>query len=275
MNASIRTSCLRRANLRFALVLAPAPLVAWLIWHGQPLAAALVFATVLTTMTIGTLVPRCALFGRMIKHLPPDGNQALLTIDDGPHPEHTPAILDILDQHRIKALFFLVGERAARHPHLVSEIAARGHEIGNHTQTHPATTFWMLRPVRLWREIADCQETLAAICPDHAPRFFRPPAGHHNLFTALTAHALGLKMMLWSARGFDGVLTDVPAITLRIACRLKAGAIVLIHEGTPVAVEVAQAVSSMLAASGLKCDTPPASLAFGDDEVVVERRATP
>ncbi len=274
MKADIRASCLRRAYFRFALTLAPLPVVIWLAARGQPLAAALLFCTVLTTMVIGTLVPRCPLFGRMIKQLPQAENQALLTIDDGPHPEHTPAILDILDRHRIKALFFLVGKNAAQHPQLVREIVARGHEIGNHTQTHPAGTFWILHPARLWREIADCQETLASLCPDQPPRFFRPPAGHHNLFTALIAHALGLRMMLWSARGFDGVLTDVPTITQRIARRLKAGAIVLIHEGTPVAVEVALAVASLLAASGLKC-VPPDSLAFSDDEVVVERRAAP
>ncbi len=274
MNAGIRACALRRAYFRFALALAPVPMVLWLLGNGQPLTAALLFCTVLTTMMIGTLMPRCALFGRMIKQLPQACNQVLFTIDDGPHPEHTPAILDILDRHHIKALFFLVGERASQHPHLVREIIARGHEIGNHTQTHPAGTFWMLRPARLWREIADCQETLAALCPDHPPRFFRPPAGHHNLFTALIAQALGLRMMLWSARGFDGVLTDVPTITRRIAQRMKPGAIVLIHEGTPVAVEVAQTVTALLTANRFECE-PPASLAFSDDEMVVERRASP
>jgi peptidoglycan-N-acetylglucosamine deacetylase len=275
MNATLRASALRRAYLRMTLALAPAPVVLWLLWRGQTMEAVLLFCTVLTTMMIGTLVPRCALFGPMIKRLPQAGDQVLLTIDDGPHPQHTPAILDVLDRHQIKALFFLVGERAAQHPQLVREIVARGHEIGNHTQTHPATTFWMLRPVRLWREIAGCQETLTALCPEKPPRFFRPPAGHHNIFTAQIAKALGLRMMLWSARGFDGVLQDVPTITQRISSRLQAGAIVLIHEGTPVAVEVAEAVAAMLAASGLKCDTPPASLAFGDDEMVVERCAAP
>lgn len=274
MNAAVRASTLRQAYFRFALGLLPVPVVIWLAGHGQPLAAVLLFCTVLTTMTIGTLVPRCALFGRMIKRLPQAGNPVLLTIDDGPHPEHTPAILDILDRHRIKALFYLVGERAMQHPELVRDILARGHEIGNHTQTHPASTFWMLRPARLWREIAGCQETLAALCPDQPPRFFRPPAGHHNLFTALIARSLGLRMMLWTARGFDGVLTDVPTITRRISHRLKPGAIVLIHEGTPVAVEVAEAVAAMMVASGLPC-VPPASIAFRDDEMVVERRAAP
>lgn len=275
MNSAVRASVIRRAYFRMMLGLAPVPLVVWLLWRGQTSFAWLLFALVLATMMIGTLVPRCALFGRMIKQLPASGNQVLLTIDDGPHPQHTPAILDILDQHCIKALFFLVGERAAQHPQLVREILARGHEIGNHTQTHPAATFWMLRPVRLWREIAGCQETLTSLCDGRPPRFFRPPAGHHNLFTALIAKSLGMKMMLWSARGFDGVIHHVPAITRRIARRLQAGAIVLIHEGTPVAVEVAQAVASLLAASGFKCDTPPASLPFGDDEVVVKRCTTP
>ncbi|MDI1311583.1 polysaccharide deacetylase family protein [Prosthecobacter sp.] len=270
MNAATRACALRRAYFLFALTLAPLPVVIWLIWHEQPLAALLLFCTVLTTLMIGTLVPRCALFGRMIKQLPQAGNQVLLTIDDGPHPQHTPAILDLLERHQIKALFFLVGKNAAQHPHLVREIIARGHEIGNHTQMHPAGTFWLLHPTRLWREIADCQETLVAICPDHPPRFFRPPAGHHNLFTALIAHALGLRMMMWSARGFDGVQTDVPTITQRIARRLQPGAIVLIHEATPVAIEVAQSVTSLLENSGLKCDTPPASLAFGDDEVATK-----
>jgi peptidoglycan-N-acetylglucosamine deacetylase len=275
MNAALRARTLRRAYLRMALVLAPAPVVLWLACSGHAAAAALLFCTALTTIVAGTLVPRCALFGAMVKRLPPGRNDVLLTIDDGPHPEHTPAILEILDQHGIKALFFLVGERAAEHPELVRQIVARGHEIGNHTQTHPATTFWMLRPPRMWQEIAGCQETLAALCPESPPRFFRPPAGHHNAFTALTARALGLRMMLWSARGFDGVVQDVPAITRRIASRLQPGAIVLIHEATPVAAEVARQVAAMIKASGLRCATPPALLPLGDDEVVVEWSGAP
>ncbi len=267
MNAEARSRCLRRMCLRHLIAFSPPLIIGWMAWQGQTLAALLLFSVALATMMIGTLVPRCAWFGRMIKQLPPSGNQALLTIDDGPHPQHTPAILDLLDQHRIKAVFFLIGDRAAQHPHLVREIVARGHEIGNHTQTHPAATFWVLRPAALWHEIATCQQTLTAICPDHPPRFFRPPAGHHNIFTAPIAAALGLPMMMWSARGFDGVSQQVPTITQRISRRLQPGAIVLIHEGTPVALEVAQAVATMLTKSALICDTPPASLAFRDDEI--------
>lgn len=275
MNADSRQHCLQRAYLRLAISFTPLLIVGWLVWQGWVGAAVFLFCTVLTTITIGTLVPRCALFGRMIKRLPQAGNRVLLTIDDGPHPQHTPAILDILDRHHIKAIFFLVGDRAAEHPELVRDIIARGHEVGNHTQTHPATTFWALRPAGLWREIAGCQETLTSICPEHPPRLFRPPAGHHNMFTALVAQSLGLKMMLWNARGFDGVVQNVSFVRQRIHSRLKAGSIVLIHEATPIAIEVAQSVTTMLAQSGLECSTPPASFTFGDDEVVVEGRAAP
>lgn len=246
MNAETRARCLRTAYLRLVIALLPLLVVGWLVSCGQMFAAGLLFCSVLTLMMIGTLVPRCALFGPMIKRLPHRNGHALLTIDDGPHPEHTPAILDILDRHQMKAIFFLIGARAARHPELVREIVARGHEIANHTQTHPAAFFWALRPVALWREVAGCQETLTAICPEHPPRFFRPPAGHHNVFSFVVSQALGLKMLMWNARGFDGVIQDVSFITERIRRRLKPGCIVLIHEATPVAVEVAEQVAAML-----------------------------
>ncbi len=275
MNAATRTRCLRAAYLRYAITFLPLAAVGCLAWAGHTWAAGGLFVVTAGTMMTATLMPRCSLFGRMLKKLPAGTNQALLTIDDGPHPEHTPAILDLLDRHHIKALFFLVGDRAAQHPDLVRSIVARGHEIGNHTQTHPATSFWSLKPARMWQEIAGCQDTLTQICPDHAPRWFRPPAGHHNLFTFVVVRFLGLRMMMWNARGFDGVVTDVEKITSRIRSRLKPGAIVLIHEGTPVAIAVAEAVTQMLANSRLDCGSALSALPLGHDEVVVERRAAP
>jgi peptidoglycan/xylan/chitin deacetylase (PgdA/CDA1 family) len=209
--------------------------------------ATLVFCITLVVIVIGTLVPRCSLFGPLVKRQPPDSKTPLLTIDDGPHPEHTPAILDILDRHGLKAIFFLIGDRAAQYPHLVHEILCRGHEIANHTQTHPATTFWTLRPRRMWDEIARCQDTLTRIAPEHPPRWFRPPAGHHNAFCVPTARAMGLQTLMWTARGFDGALTNIDSIVSRIRRNLTPDGIVLIHEGTPVCVEVTEKVAEMLA----------------------------
>lgn len=275
MTAAIRTRCLRASRLHLALALAPLAVVLWLASHEHLIAGTLLFVATGAVMMMGTLMPRCGLFGPMIKRLPPGSDSVLLTVDDGPHPEHTPAFLDLFDRHGIKAVFFLIGERAAQHPELVREIVRRGHEIGNHTQTHPASSFWSLRPPEMWQEIVTCQETLTRICPEHPPRFFRPPAGHHNMFSFIVVRCLGLRMMMWNARGFDGVRTDVGRIVGRIRSRLEPGAIVLIHEGTPVAVELAEEVTRMLAESGLRCGTPPSGLAFTHDEVVVEGGAAP
>lgn len=264
MNSAARARCQRLALIRLGIALTPLVVTVALMASGHGIMAALVFVPVGILMTLGTVMPRCALFGRMIKDLPPGSDKLLLTIDDGPHPEHTPLFLDVLDQHGIKAVFFLIGERAARHPDLVREIVRRGHELGNHTQTHPAGTFWSLRPAALWREVDDCQKTLTSICPEHPPRFFRPPAGHHNLFTFAIVQSLGLRMMLWSVRGFDGVLKDVNAITHRIQQGLKPGAIVLIHEATPVAADVVKAVAPLLGGSGLDCGSPPRALEFAE-----------
>ncbi|MGV3658830.1 MAG: polysaccharide deacetylase family protein [Prosthecobacter sp.] len=265
MTAAIRSRCLRVACLRLVISLLPLGMVAWLVWQGNGAAALLIFLVTMATMMTGMLMPRCSLFGPMIKRLPAGSDKVLLTVDDGPHPEHTPAFLDLFDRHGIKAVFFLIGDRAARHPELVREIVRRGHEIGNHTQSHPAGSFWSLSPARLWREIAGCQETLTRICPEHPPRFFRPPAGHHNLSTFVVVRYMGLRMMMWSARGFDGVRTDVGRIVARIRSRLEPGAIVVIHEATPVAVEVAEAVTQLLAESGLECRVAPSRLASGHD----------
>lgn len=274
MNATTRARCLRAAYARMVVALLPMLLAVILAWRGQSFAALTVFTVAFATVTVGTIIPRCTLFGRMITTLPEGKRHALLTIDDGPHPEHTPAILDILDRHGLKAVFFLIGDRAAAHPALVREIVARGHEIGNHTQTHPAYRFWSLHPVQLWREISACQQTLTSICPDHPPRFFRPPAGHHNMFVPVITRALGLRILMWSARGFDGVKTDLEFITRRIRARLKPGTIVLIHEATPVAVPVAESVAAMIAEAELASSEPLAHT-FGGDQVVVEGRAAP
>ena len=158
--------------------------------------------------------------------------------------------LDLLDKHGARAVFFLIGERARQHPGLVAEIARRGHEIGNHSQTHPAGCFWLLRPWQLWREVAGCQETLRVLL-GRAPVWFRPPVGHHNLFLAPILRALGLRMMIWNCRGFDGVEREVSTILRHIERGLRPGSIILLHEGRSVSPVVLGATLEMVARKGL------------------------
>ena len=177
----------------------------------------------------GTFWPQSRLFGPNLSRVPASDRTVWLTIDDGPSAD-TWSVLDALDAHGAKATFFLVGERAARYPDTVREIARRGHGIGNHSSTHPSAWFWALGPRRLAKEIGRNQRTLEDIL-GAPPRWFRGVVGTSNpfVFAALKRH--GLARVSWSARGFDAVSSDPSKVVTRIERGLAPGAIVLLHEG--------------------------------------------
>ncbi len=165
----------------------------------------------------------------------------LITLDDGPDPHDTPLLLDLLDRHRTKAVFFMIGEKVRAHPELAREVIRRGHEIGNHTLTHPQASFWCAGPWRTRREIAGCQSLIEEIT-GRKPRWFRAPVGHRNFFTHPIARSLGLEVIAWNRRGYDAVEKDAAKVLARILPDLTLGDIVLLHEATPIAVEVLGAV---------------------------------
>lgn len=171
-------------------------------------------------------------------------SQILITIDDGPDPHDTPILLDLLDQHQTKAIFFMIGEKVRAHPELAREVIRRGHEIGNHTMTHPQASFWMAGPWRTKREIVECQKIIGETTGVR-PRWFRAPVGHRNFFTHPITGLLGLRVMAWNRRGFDAVASDAKTVLARIVPCLAPGDIVLIHESTPIAEDV---LSGILAA---------------------------
>ena len=206
----------------------------------------------------GTLRPGSRLFGPVATRFDTAAPEVWLTIDDGPSPD-TPAILDLLDAHGAKATFFLVGERAQARPELVREIAARGHAIANHSQTHPQARFWALGPRAMRREILDCQRVLTGITGT-APRWFRAVVGHANPFVHAPLREAGLARLGWSARGFDAVQADPAAVTARIVRDLAPGTIVLLHEGAPHgrSVEIVAGVLEALARRGYRAVLPAA-----------------
>jgi peptidoglycan/xylan/chitin deacetylase (PgdA/CDA1 family) len=120
---------------------------------------------------------------------------------------------------------------------LAREIVRRGHELGNHTLTHPQATFWCAGPGRTRREIEGGSRAIEE-ATGVKPRWFRAPVGHRNLFTHPIADELGLEVVAWRRRGFDAVETDVAKIVGRILKDVRPGDIVLVHESTPVAAEV-------------------------------------
>jgi peptidoglycan/xylan/chitin deacetylase (PgdA/CDA1 family) len=196
----------------------------------HPLAALVAFFGPDPWVFMQFMRPRSQAFGPAVTRFTPRGRDVWLTIDDGPDPASTPAVLELLRRHGARATFFLVGERVRGHPELARRIADEGHGIGNHTLTHPAWSFWGALPGRTSEEIDGC---VAALLLSNAPfqRHFRPPVGVRNPFLEPLLADRAMRLVLWSARGFDGGGRS-PAGALRtIARSIRPGAIVLAHEG--------------------------------------------
>jgi len=148
-----------------------------LIWFKLPIVLGVIWAVAGFFFFIPSVVPNNRLFGPVITRFRTTRREVWLTIDDGPDPQDTPKILNLLSQYRVRATFFLIGKRAAQHPELVREILRQGHTIGNHTFTHPGASFWMAHPSRLRQEIDHCTEVLSTIAPQVELSGFRAPIG--------------------------------------------------------------------------------------------------
>jgi peptidoglycan/xylan/chitin deacetylase (PgdA/CDA1 family) len=208
-----------------AAALAAAPFLWWLV---APWAAVLALVATQTPFWAATVMPNCRWCEPVVRAFTTDRREVWLTLDDGPDPEETPRVLALLARRGIKAGFFLIGERARRHPELARQIAAGGHRIGNHTHTHPVGRFWGLPPRSLAREIDACSAALtdAGIVP---PRMFRAPVGLASPLLFPLLHRRGLRTVGWSCRGFDVVTADADKVVARILRRVRPGAIILLH----------------------------------------------
>jgi peptidoglycan/xylan/chitin deacetylase (PgdA/CDA1 family) len=208
-----------------------------------------------------TLRPNCGWFGSVARHFRTNRQEVWVTIDDGPHSTDTPKILELLRLHETRATFFVIGEHVRAHPHLTRAILEQGHTLGNHTATHPTARFWGLWKSAAAREIdggtAAVQEATGTV-----PTWFRAPVGMANPFVHQVIRERGLKLIGWSARGFDTVERDVAKIVEKILRDIRPGAIVLLHEGgttdngQPVSVLALEAILTRLKAEGYKCVVP-------------------
>ena len=187
-------------------------------------------------LVYGTLYPHSRLFGNVTRSFPLTERAVILTIDDGPC-DDTVELLELLASRRVRAVFFLIGERARQRPLDVQRIIAAGHLIGNHTHTHPAYTYWSYPPWRQRRELRQCQQALTE-AGGAVPRLFRAPVGMRNPFCNLVAAEFALQVVGWQARGLDGVNTPLDQILASIRRGLRPGAIVLLHQGMPHSPEV-------------------------------------
>jgi peptidoglycan/xylan/chitin deacetylase (PgdA/CDA1 family) len=158
----------------------------------------------------------------------PSGHGVLLSFDDGPHPQGTQAVLAQLDHARAPAVFFVSGEQAERHPQLIREIAAAGHELGLHGYRHQTRRQWSHR---LLADDTQCALDAVFEAAGVVPRLYRPPHGVFTLTGLRLIRSLGLDPLLWSRWGRDWERSATAStITQHATTNVRAGDVLLLHD---------------------------------------------
>lgn len=215
-------------------------------------------------LTAAGLWPRSRWLGPNVTRLPAEAagrGEIALTIDDGPDPDVTPRVLDLLDAHGVRATFFCIAARAQAQAVLTREILARGHDVQNHSLAH-RHNFSLLGPRGYETEIARAQQVLADVT-GRRPGCFRAPAGLRNPFLDPVLHRQGLHLVSWTRRGFDTRERDPDRVLSRLTRGLAGGDILLLHDGhaaraasgAPVLLEVLPALLARARDAGLRCVT--------------------
>lgn len=181
-------------------------------------------------IALGSFSAASGVFGRVLLRGPTDRPLLALTFDDGPDPDTTPQVLALLAAHNARATFFVIGERAVRHPALIAQLVAAGHQVENHSHRHSwATAFGPVS--RLVSDFSSAQASVVS-AGVRAPRFLRAPIGILSPPIVEAARKLNLQLVGWSAKARDGwESTTVSAALARLLSSLEPGAILLLHDG--------------------------------------------
>jgi peptidoglycan-N-acetylglucosamine deacetylase len=208
-------------------VLAPFALIA--LWPHAPLAGVAILAASHALIVYPTLRPNVQWLGPVVTRFATTRDEVWLTVDDGPT-DDTIAVLDLFDRLNVKATFFVKGALAEARPDLAAQILERGHTLANHTQTHPGGSYWCSLPGRVGAEIDACNRVLSTIT-GVAPRWFRAPVGMKNPAVHPALKRRGMRLIGWTARGFDAVVGDPEQVLERVLPSVCPGAIIVLHQG--------------------------------------------
>lgn len=180
-------------------------------------------------VAVGALLEPCVnpyrqVYGQSLGRL---ASGVALTFDDGPS-EDTPGLLDLLAEEGVKATFFVIGRQIEKYPEVVKRIVAEGHQLGNHTYSHP--NLMICSPQRTRRELEQVQRQIQELT-GLKPTFWRPPFGFRAPWTQSVASKLGLRSALWTINPRDFQDPGVEVIVSRTMAALDRGVIVLLHDG--------------------------------------------
>jgi peptidoglycan/xylan/chitin deacetylase (PgdA/CDA1 family) len=181
----------------------------------------------------GAVGPSAELFGPTLRNTARAKTLAL-TFDDGPNPAVTPRLLDLFDRYSVRATFFLIGKFARTCPDLVREMSARGHLLGNHTDTHANLIFQSRTGIR--EELQRCQEAVSAATNAVLPRWMRPPYGYRSPMLDGEVRRAGMRgIVMWSRACWDWKPQPPERLIARLARVARpdklCGDIVVMHDG--------------------------------------------
>jgi peptidoglycan-N-acetylglucosamine deacetylase len=181
----------------------------------------------LAAVTYACVAPTSRIFRPVLIRGPEGSRSVALTFDDGPMPPYTGQILDLLRDRNVRVTFFLCGKNVERYPELARRIVREGHTVGNHTYSHPLL---YLRTRKFMAAEIDRTQGIIARITGVAPKLFRPPYGARWFGLMPILKARGLKMVMWSAAGYDWKYPTEKII--KAATRqMHSGAIILLHDG--------------------------------------------
>jgi peptidoglycan/xylan/chitin deacetylase (PgdA/CDA1 family) len=181
----------------------------------------------------GAVAPWSELYGPTVRHTD-SARKIALTFDDGPNPAITHRLLDLFDRYSVRAMFFLIGKFARACPDLVKEISARGHALGNHTDTHANLFFRSRAGIR--EELARCQDAIATALRAEPPRWMRPPYGYRSPLLQSEIRRAGMQgVVMWSKICRDWKPQPAQRLIERLASVAPAerthGHVVVLHDG--------------------------------------------
>lgn len=187
--------------------------------------------------------------GRFVWRLPRASGAIALTFDDGPHPVHTPAVLDMLARAGVPATFFMVGRDVERHPDIVRRMVAEGHAVGGHSYDHTVIT--SLTPEALRDDLWHCRKVITTAGGRDSP-LFRPPKGEVSLASIRTVCRAGFKLVHWTKTYSDYRQDGTAALAARIASLPpRGGDVLLFHDHNSYTVEALAALIPRWRAEGM------------------------
>jgi peptidoglycan/xylan/chitin deacetylase (PgdA/CDA1 family) len=203
-----------------------AGLLSWI----RPTLAVVPLGVFILLCLVAPFLTRAGFFLTVISRQDRGRSVAALTFDDGPDPDVTPLLLEVLRRHGVQATFFVTGAKAEQHPELIREILSRGHALGNHSYHHDPLLMLRSR-TRLKEEIARTQDLLANFAV--RPLTFRPPVGITNPRLRGVLGELGMYCVTFSCRAFDRGNRRIEKLAMIILKKVRPGAIILLHDVTP------------------------------------------